>query len=54
MNMQSAESQCPVRLGNSGLKVSRIIMGCMSYGHKGWYPWIIDDEDEACKHIKFA
>ncbi|GJE91358.1 aldo/keto reductase [Phanerochaete sordida] len=43
-----------VRLGNSGLKVSRIIMGCMSYGHKGWYPWVIDDEDEACKHIKFA
>ncbi|KAK7692845.1 hypothetical protein QCA50_004480 [Cerrena zonata] len=43
-----------VRLGNSGLKVSKIILGCMSYGAKGWQPWVISDEQEAFKHIKFA
>lgn len=25
-----------VRLGNSGLKVSKIILGCMSYGSPEW------------------
>ena len=42
-----------VRLGNSGLKVSRIILGTMQYGHKGWQEWVLE-EDEAIKHIKFA
>lgn len=42
------------RLGSSGLKVSRIILGTGQYGHKGWQEWVIDDEDEACRHIKFA
>lgn len=43
-----------VRLGKSGLKVSRIILGCMSYGSSEWAGWVIDDEQEAFKHIKFA
>lgn len=43
-----------VRLGKSGLKVSKIILGCMSYGAKGWQEWVISDEEEAFKHIKFA
>ncbi|KII87998.1 hypothetical protein PLICRDRAFT_176739 [Plicaturopsis crispa FD-325 SS-3] len=43
-----------VRLGNSGLKVSKIILGTLQYGSKGWQPWVIDDEEEAIKHIKFA
>ncbi|KAJ6594654.1 Aldo/keto reductase [Mycena capillaripes] len=42
-----------VRLGNSGLKVSQIILGCMSYGSKEWSPWVLEEE-EAVKHIKFA
>ena len=42
-----------VRLGKSGLKVSRIILGCMSYGSSEWQPWVLDEE-EAIKHIKFA
>ncbi|KAJ6512582.1 Aldo/keto reductase [Mycena sanguinolenta] len=42
-----------VRLGNSGLKVSQIILGCMSYGSKEWGPWVLEEE-EAIKHIKFA
>ncbi|KAJ6617541.1 NADP-dependent oxidoreductase domain-containing protein, partial [Mycena sp. CBHHK59/15] len=42
-----------VRLGNSGLKVSKIILGCMSYGSPEWEPWVLPME-EAIKHIKFA
>ncbi|KAJ7810036.1 Aldo/keto reductase [Mycena olivaceomarginata] len=41
------------RLGNSGLKVSQIILGCMSYGSKEWGPWVLEEE-EAIRHIKFA
>ncbi|KAF8069931.1 aryl-alcohol dehydrogenase [Lyophyllum atratum] len=43
-----------VRLGNSGLKVSKIILGTMQYGSSEWQKWVIDDEAEAIKHIKFA
>jgi len=43
----------PVRLGNSGLKVSKIILGCMSYGTSDWLDWVLD-EAEAVKHIKAA
>ncbi|TBU29679.1 Aldo/keto reductase [Dichomitus squalens] len=42
-----------VRLGNSGLKVSKIILGCMSYGSNGWQDWVLPEE-EAIQHIKFA
>jgi len=42
-----------VRLGNSGLKVSKIILGCMSYGSKDWAPWVLD-EAEGIRHIKAA
>lgn len=43
----------PVRLGNSGLKISKLVLGCMSYGTKRWQPWVLEEE-EAIKHIKFA
>ncbi|WFC95681.1 hypothetical protein MBRA1_002334 [Malassezia brasiliensis] len=33
-----------VNLGNSGLKVSRIILGCMSYGTPEWQSWVLDEE----------
>ncbi|CAE6477306.1 hypothetical protein ACGC1H_005923 [Rhizoctonia solani] len=42
-----------VRLGNSGLKVSRIILGLMSYGSKDWAGWVLGEE-EAFEHIKTA
>ncbi|KAA1472734.1 aryl-alcohol dehydrogenase [Dentipellis sp. KUC8613] len=42
-----------VRLGKSGLKVSRIILGCMSYGSSSWQDWVLDEE-EGMKHIKAA
>ena len=33
-----------VRLGNTGLKVSRICLGCMTYGSSKWRPWVLDEE----------
>jgi aryl-alcohol dehydrogenase-like predicted oxidoreductase len=32
-----------VSLGKAGLKVSRICLGCMSYGSSSWRPWILDE-----------
>ncbi|KAH9067750.1 aryl-alcohol dehydrogenase [Lactarius vividus] len=42
-----------IRLGKSGLKVSRIILGMMSYGDPRWQPWVLG-EKETTEHIKFA
>jgi aryl-alcohol dehydrogenase-like predicted oxidoreductase len=42
-----------VRLGKSGLKVSRIILGMMSYGDTHWQPWVLGEQD-AVEHVKFA
>jgi 1-deoxyxylulose-5-phosphate synthase len=33
-----------VRLGSTGLKVSRLCLGCMSYGSSKWRPWVLDEE----------
>jgi aryl-alcohol dehydrogenase (NADP+) len=33
-----------VSLGNTGLKVSRICLGCMTYGSSKWRPWVLDEE----------
>ncbi|CAE6477302.1 unnamed protein product [Rhizoctonia solani] len=53
--MSTAENKkmAYVRLGNSGLKVSRLILGLMSYGSKEWANWVLEEE-EAIKHIKTA
>lgn len=40
-----------VRLGKSGLKVSRLIFGCATYGTKSDVAWRIEEE-EALKHLK--
>ncbi|KAJ7167137.1 Aldo/keto reductase [Mycena crocata] len=44
-----------VRLGNSGLKVSKIILGCMSYGSPEWHglKWVLP-EKAGMEQIKFA
>ena len=34
------------QLGHTGLSVSRLALGCMSYGSSKWRPWVLD-EDEA-------
>jgi len=41
------------RLGNSGLRVSVPIFGCMSFGDKRWQPWVIEEE-EALPLLKAA
>lgn len=33
------------RLGNIGLKVSRLCLGMMTYGSKQWRPWAIEEND---------
>jgi aryl-alcohol dehydrogenase-like predicted oxidoreductase len=42
------------RLGNSGLKISKIVLGAMSYGSKDWGSWVLDDEEEIFKLLKDA
>jgi aryl-alcohol dehydrogenase-like predicted oxidoreductase len=32
------------RLGNTGLKVSRICLGMMTYGSPQWRPWVMDEQ----------
>ncbi|KAK6865910.1 NADP-dependent oxidoreductase domain-containing protein [Apiospora arundinis] len=43
------------RLGSSGLKVSKIILGCMTFGSSTWEgsPWVLDEE-ESLQVIKAA
>ncbi len=31
-------------LGKTGVKVSRLCLGCMSYGDSAWRPWVLDEE----------
>ena len=32
-------------LGKTGLKVSRLCLGCMSYGSSKWRDWVLDEEE---------
>ena len=32
-------------LGSAGLKVSRICLGCMTYGSKKWRPWMMEEAE---------
>jgi aryl-alcohol dehydrogenase (NADP+) len=34
-----------VRLGRTGLKVSRICLGCMTYGSKKWRDWVLEEAE---------
>ncbi|MFZ1119034.1 MAG: aldo/keto reductase [Candidatus Binataceae bacterium] len=42
-----------IKLGKTGLSVSRICLGCMSYGDKRWREWVITGE-EAREHFAAA
>jgi aryl-alcohol dehydrogenase (NADP+) len=33
------------KLGSTGLKVSRLCLGAMTYGSKKWRPWVLDEEE---------
>jgi 1-deoxyxylulose-5-phosphate synthase len=41
------------RLGQSGVVVSRIALGCMSYGSRQWRPWVLE-QDEAMPFYRRA
>jgi 1-deoxyxylulose-5-phosphate synthase len=41
------------QLGNTGLRVSRICLGMMSYGSSKWRPWVLDEPD-ADQFVKAA
>ncbi|KXN91899.1 Versiconal hemiacetal acetate reductase [Leucoagaricus sp. SymC.cos] len=34
-----------VCLGNSGLRISKIILRCLSYGSSEWQPWVLNKEE---------
>ncbi|KAJ6576716.1 aryl-alcohol dehydrogenase [Mycena vulgaris] len=54
MSSTTAPKMEYVRLGKSGLKISKIVLGCMSYGNPNWGSnWVLPEE-EASKHIKAA
>ncbi|MGK6313506.1 aldo/keto reductase [Neorhizobium sp. DT-125] len=36
-----------VNLGRTGLKVSRLALGCMTFGSSDWAPWVLDQEESA-------
>lgn len=42
-----------INLGNTGLKVSRLCLGMMTYGDPGWREWVLP-EDEARPFVKKA
>jgi len=42
-----------VNFGRTGLKVSRLCLGCMTYGSKKWRDWVLE-EDESRRSIKAA
>ncbi len=33
------------RLGSTGLKVSRVCLGTMTYGSRKWRPWVLEEEE---------
>ncbi|MDI6726119.1 MAG: aldo/keto reductase [Smithellaceae bacterium] len=34
-----------VNLGKTGLKVSKLCLGCMTFGRSAWRKWVLDEED---------
>lgn len=43
-----------VNLGPSGLKISPVVVGCMSFGTKNWLPWVVEDKEEIFKTLKYC
>jgi versiconal hemiacetal acetate reductase len=41
------------RVGSSGLKVSKVVLGCMTYGDQNWQPWVLPLE-ESVPIMKYA
>ncbi|KAI9013502.1 NADP-dependent oxidoreductase domain-containing protein [Hyaloraphidium curvatum] len=57
MAEQSGSDEVPkmtyARLGKTGLEVSRVCLGMMSYGSSKWAPWVLEPE-ESLPLIKYA
>jgi len=43
-----------VRFGSTGLKVSRLCLGCMTYGSKKWREWVLAEAGQFCKRYHFS
>jgi aryl-alcohol dehydrogenase-like predicted oxidoreductase len=41
-----------ISLGQTGMRVSRICFGCMSYGSKSWMPWVIEAEEARAHYAR--
>lgn len=44
MSSKAAPKMEYTRLGNSGLKISKVVFGCMSLGSSQWQEWVLDEE----------
>ena len=53
MGSKAAPKMEYTRLGNSGLKISKVILGAMSFGSSQWQDWVLN-EDEALPLLKHA
>lgn len=53
MSLQNRSQMEYTRLGSTGLKVSRLCLGAMTYGSKKWREWVLE-EDEGRPFIKRA
>jgi aryl-alcohol dehydrogenase-like predicted oxidoreductase len=42
--MQSEASMDYVRFGKTGMKVSRLCLGCMTYGSTKWRDWVLEED----------
>ncbi|CCK72747.1 aldo/keto reductase KNAG_0L01270 [Huiozyma naganishii CBS 8797] len=43
-----------VRFGNTGMKISPFIVGCMSYGDRKFRPWVLEDEEKVFEILKYC
>jgi aryl-alcohol dehydrogenase (NADP+) len=43
--MAGTDAMHYTNLGSTGTKVSRICLGCMTYGSKKWRPWVLEADD---------
>ncbi|KAK0225441.1 aryl-alcohol dehydrogenase [Armillaria fumosa] len=53
MSSPASTNMSYVTLGSSGLKVSKVVLGCAVYGSSDWFSWVKNEED-SIKQIKAA
>ncbi|ODV87626.1 hypothetical protein CANARDRAFT_194618 [[Candida] arabinofermentans NRRL YB-2248] len=54
LNWEKVPQKVYTRVGASGLQISKVIVGCMSFGNKKWQDWVIEDEEEVFAILKKA